>query len=166
MAITMRKVLLAFCGMYALGSFYFPVMAACPVCVSGIGLLVIIAKYLGMSLVSVGVLVGALSYSVLDMMIGRISKEKLEREVLRLVLFLIILYILMLYSGDSIKVGSYYIDRVVLGGVIGAILTRIALHIHEIIKSKNGKVLFKLQKVVIVLLILIVSTTVIHYLGW
>lgn len=72
----------------------------------------------------------------------------------------------MLYSGDSIKVGSYYIDRVVLGGVIGAILTRIALHIHEIIKSKNGKVLFKLQKVVIVLLILIVSTTVIHYLGW
>lgn len=150
--------------MYVLSSFCYFAQAACPVCISGMGVMVIVAKRLGMNLVSLGVLVGALSYSVLEMFTNKITRNRWNQTIIKLVLFSVILYTLTLNSGDIILIGSYYIDRIVFGGIIGAMLFKCSLFINELIKRRNGRVFFRFQKVFIVLSVLMVSSTLIHFL--
>ena len=144
----------------ALTSLMPSVYAHCPLCTAAVGAAAISAKYYGLDLSIIGLLIGAFGIST-GLWIGlKIKKEyfKFQFFVIVLLSFLLTVIPLLAISDDAIylpvllagKSGSilnkvYFVDKMLFGSIVGAIVTFFAYYLHTIIKKINGKVLFPFQ---------------------
>ncbi|MBI4153956.1 hypothetical protein HY501_01340 [Candidatus Woesearchaeota archaeon] len=155
------------------------VSAHCPLCTAAVGAATITAQYYGLDASIIGLLVGAFAIST-----GLWIALKLRRRYVPFQLPLIasasffltvipllpvvnsgLLPIPALFTGDSggLLNRVYWIDRFLLGSVIGGLATIGGFALHRKIKSVNQGVLFPFQGVAITLLLLLVSGTALFW---
>ena len=148
------------------------VSAHCPLCTAAVGAAAISAKYYGLNVSIIGLLIGAFGIST-GLWIGlKINKEffKFQFPIIVLASFFLTVIPLLYISNDSIyfplllvgEAGSilnkvYWVNNVLLGSVIGGLVTLFAYYSHIYIKKINGKVLFPFQGIALTLAFLFVS---------
>ncbi|MBI2100988.1 hypothetical protein HYT53_00060 [Candidatus Woesearchaeota archaeon] len=151
--------------------------AHCPLCTAAVGAAAISAKYYGLDTSIIGLLVGAFGIST-GLWIGlKIKKEyfKFQFSAIVLASFLLTIVPLLSISSDSIYLpllifgssGSllnkvYWVDKMLLGSIIGGVTALLAFFIHSYIKKAKGKVLFPFQGVAITLLFLSASSLILY----
>lgn len=148
------------------------VSAHCPLCTAAVGAAAVSAKYYGLDISIIGLLIGAFAIST-GLWAGlKIEKEffKFQFPIIVLVSFLLTVFPLLYISNDTVyfplllvgKAGSilnkvYWVNKVLLGSIIGALVTLSAYYSHIYIKKINGKVLFPFQGVALTLAFLFAS---------
>lgn len=154
------------------------VSAHCPLCTAAVGAAAVSAKYYGLDASIIGLLVGAFGLST-GLWIGlKIRKEffKLQLPIIVLASFLLTAVPLLHIDDDAIysplllagKAGSflnrvYWVNKIFLGSVIGALITLSAYYTHIYIKKINGKVLFPFQGIAITLALLLISALGLYF---
>jgi len=153
------------------------VNAHCPLCTAAVGAAAISAKYYGLDSSIIGLLIGAFGVST-GLWIGlKIKKEYFKFQFTSVVFasFLLTVVPLLSISSDSIYLpllifgssGSflnkvYWVNKLLLGSIIGGIATLLAFFAHNYIKKAKGKVLFPFQGITITLFFLIVSSLILY----
>lgn len=148
------------------------VSAHCPLCTAAVGAAAVSAKYYGLDVSIIGLLIGAFAIST-GLWAGlKIRKEffKLQFPIIVLASFLLTVAPLLYISSDTIyvplllfgKAGSilnkvYWVNKVLLGSVIGGLVALSAYYSHICIKKINGKVLFPFQGIALTLAFLFAS---------
>lgn len=148
------------------------VSAHCPLCTAAVGAAAVSAKYYGLDISIIGLLIGAFGIST-GLWVGlKIRKQYFKFQLLAIVLgsFLLTVMPLLYLSNDYVylplllfgQAGSflnsvYWINKVLLGSIIGGLVTLFAYYLHVYIKKINGKVLFPFQGVALTLTFLFVS---------
>lgn len=146
--------------------------AHCPLCTAAIGAAAVSAKYYGLDASIIGLLIGAFGVST-GLWFGlKIKKQYFEYQLSVIVLasFLLTVIPLLYVSSDSIylplllfgKAGTllnkvYWVNKILFGSIIGALVTLTAFLAHNYIKKINGRVLFPFQGIVITIAVLTVS---------
>lgn len=148
-----------------------PVHAHCPICTAAVGAAAISAKYYGMDVSIIGLLIGAFGIST-GLWIGLKIKKyfRFQFPIIILASFLLTVIPLLVISNEAVyfplllfgESGSilnrvYWINKLLFGSVIGGLVTSFAYLIHVYIKKQNGKVLFPFQGVAITLAFLALS---------
>ena len=152
--------------------------AHCPLCTAAVGAAAISAKYYGLDVSIIGLLIGAFGVST-GLWIGlKIKKDYLKYQLPIIVLasFLLTVIPLLYVDKDMIYLpllvlgpaGSalnkvYWVNKMLFGSVIGALITLVAFFVHDYIKKLNGKVLFPFQGVVITLVFLVASGVSLYF---
>jgi hypothetical protein len=177
----MRKFLLAIPVFLAMSAFSLSsVEAHCPVCTIAVGAAAVTAKYYGLDVSIIGLLMGAFGIST-GLWLGRRVKRQYIRFQLPLIIltsFLLTVVPLLFISGDflylpvflfgplgSIFNNVYLIDKMLLGSIIGGFVTLGSYRIHNYVKNKNGRVLFPFQGVVFTLGMLAMSGLLLSFIG-
>ena len=153
------------------------VYAHCPLCTAAVGAAAVSAKYYGLDTSIIGLLVGAFGIST-GLWIGlKIKKEYFKFQFTGVVFasFLLTVVPLLSISSDSIYLpllifgssGSllnkvYWVDKMLLGSIIGGVTALFAFFIHSYIKKAKGKVLFPFQGIAITLFFLIASSLILY----
>ncbi len=147
------------------------VSAHCPLCTVAVGAAAVSAKYYGLDVSIIGLLIGAFGIST-GLWIGLKIKKyfKLQFPIIVLASFLLTVVPLLYISNDAIyfplllfgKAGSilnkvYWVNKVLLGSIIGGLVTLFAYYSHIYIKKINGKILFPFQGIALTLAFLFVS---------
>ena len=153
------------------------VYAHCPLCTAAVGAAAVSAKYYGMDLSIIGLFIGAFGVST-GLWIGLKIKNyfKFQLPVIVLLSFLLtvlpLLYIsdeqiylpvLWLGSAGSLFNKVYWINKILFGSVIGAVVSVLAYLLHVHIKKTRGKVLFPFQGAVFTILSLAVTGLMIYF---
>ncbi len=141
-----------------------PVHAHCPLCTGAVAAGAVTAKYLGLDISIVGLLVGAFGISTGLWFGKKIKKEffKFQLYAVAVLSFLLTVVPLRFISTDNIYLplllfgepGSilnkiYWIDKLIFGSIIGGLLTFMGYWLHNYIKKVKGKVLFPYQGIAI-----------------
>lgn len=160
----------------SLGSMLFPVVALahCPLCTAGAGLVAIGAYWLGVSGMTIGVLLGAFALA-LGLWIGRLIKKKYipqQDNVIGVFSWLTTLLPLQTLLADytsiylnwggeygSLLNRTYPINLFLVGGVVGGILIYLAPLISRFITRRRGKTM-PYQGVITTLVLLVVISLV------
>ncbi len=152
--------------------------AHCPLCTAAVGAAAVSAKYYGMDLSIIGIFIGAFGVST-GLWIGLKIKNyfKFQLPVIVLLSFLLtalpLLYIsdehiylpiLWLGSAGSLFNKVYWINKILFGGIIGALASVLAYLLHVHVKKSRGKVLFPFQGVVFTILSLAITSMVMYFL--
>ena len=148
------------------------VHAHCPVCTAAVGAAAISAKYYGMDVSIIGLLIGAFGIST-GLWIGlKVKRQyfKFQFTIIVLASFLLTVIPLLVISNETVyfplllfgESGAilnrvYWVNKLLFGSVIGGLVTSFAYLIHIYIKKQNGKVLFPFQGVAITLAFLALS---------
>lgn len=156
-----------------------PVYAHCPLCTAAVGAAAVSAKYYGLDASIIGLLIGAFAIST-GLWIGlKIKKEyfKFQLPIIILSSFLLTVLPLLAVSSDSfyfpiLLFGSsgsflnkvYWIDKMLFGSVIGALITLLAYYIHVYIKKIKGRVLFPFQGIAITIALLLISSLSLYFI--
>ena len=154
------------------------VHAHCPLCTAAVGAAAVTAKYYGLDSSIIGLLIGAFGISTglwIGLKIKKYFKFQLFAVVLASFLLTVIplLYLiddtiyfplLLLGPAGSVLNKVYWINKMLFGSVIGAIITLISYVTHLYIKKFNGKVLFPFQGVVLTLVFLFVSSLGLYFI--
>lgn len=153
------------------------VHAHCPLCTAAVGAAAVSAKYYGMDLSIIGLLIGAFGVST-GLWIGLKIKNyfRFQLPVIVLLSFLLtalpLLYIsderiylpvLWLGSAGSLFNKVYWINKILFGSVIGAIASVLAYLLHVHVKKIRGKVLFPFQGVAFTILSLAITGLMIYF---
>lgn len=175
----MSKKLLIIIAIFIFGLSLIPsVSAHCPLCTVAVGAAAVSAKYYGLDTSIIGLLMGAFGVST-GLWIGlKIKKEyfKFQFTIILFTSFLLTVAPLLYISNDAVYLpllifgssGSflnkvYWINKIFLGSLIGALITLVTLLVHIYIKKINGKVLFPYQGVAITLVFLFLSSIGLHF---
>ena len=148
------------------------VSAHCPLCTVAVGAAAVSAKYYGLDVSIIGLLIGAFGIST-GLWAGlKIRKEffKFQLPIIVLASFLLTVVPLLYISNDTVyfplllfgKAGSilnkvYWVNKVLLGSIIGGLVTLFAYYSHVYMKKINGKVLFQFQGIALTLAFLFAS---------
>lgn len=146
--------------------------AHCPLCTAAVGTAALSAKYYGLDISIIGLLIGAFGVST-GLWLGRRIKRKYFRFQLPVIIILSFLltviplrfinvesfFLPLLYFGDygTIFNKVYMIDKMLFGSTIGGITTLIAFRLHNYIKNLKGNVLFPFQGIAFTLAFLALS---------
>ncbi len=154
------------------------VYAHCPLCTAAVGAAAVSAKYYGLDSSIIGLLIGAFGISS-GLWIGLKVKKyfKFQLSVIVLASFLLTVLPLLYLITDTVYLplllfgpaGSvlnkvYWINKMLLGSIIGGIITLLSYLLHLYIKKFNGKVLFPFQGVVLTLVFLSVSSLGLYFI--
>lgn len=167
--------LMAFVLILLLGN---PATAHCPLCTGAIGATAVSAKYYGLDLTLIGMLIGAFGIST-GLWAGRGIKRQFisyQLPIIVILSFLLTVIPLRFISEENIYIpillmgepGSmlnrvYWIDKIIFGGIIGGFTTILAFWLHIRIKKLNGKVLFPYQGIALTLALLLMSGLAMHF---
>ncbi len=153
--------------------------AHCPLCTAAVGVAAVSAKYYGVNDSIIGLFSGAFAISV-GLWIGlKIIKKTYIRFQLPIIIILsyalTILPVIYSLANTSVYVpvlwfgsaGSlfnkvYFVDKMLLGSIIGSIVTLIGYWLHIGIKRVRGSVLFPFQGIAITVGLLL-TTALIQY---
>ena len=153
------------------------VYAHCPICTLAVGAAAVSAKYYGLDVSIIGMLIGAFGIST-GLWIGLKIKKyfKFQFPLIVAASFLLTVIPLLAISNDTIYFpllffgpsGSvlnkvYWIDKLLFGSIIGGLVTLLAYLTHIYIKKQNGKVLFPFQGVIVTLFFLAVSGLILYF---
>ena len=154
------------------------VYAHCPICTAAVGAAAISAKYYGLDISTIGLLIGAFGIST-GLWIGlKVSKRYFKFQLPTIVAasFFLTVIPLLYISNDTIyfplllfgQSGSvlnkvYWIDKLFFGSFIGGLATLFAYSIHIYVKKQNGKVLFPFQGVAVTIFFLAVSGLILYF---
>ena len=158
----MKKIFFLFIFLF-LASGIGQVNAHCPLCAGAVGAAAVGASYLGIDNSIVGLFVGAFSFST-----GLWFARKIKKKYFKFQSFGIVLSSFLLTVLPSAKIVNdltyvslfdkiYFLDKILIGSIIGALITLFALYLHERIKQVNGKVFFPYQGVFLTLILLIIT---------
>jgi len=152
--------------------------AHCPICTAAVGAAAISAKYYGMDTSIIGLFIGAFAVST-GLWIGLKIKKRFFRfqlAVIVLLSFLLTVIPLMGIDSDSVYMpmlffgtaGSilnkvYWVNKLLFGSIIGAIVSLIAYFTHNYIKKANGNVLFPFQGTAITIIFLGLSGLALYF---
>lgn len=151
--------------------------AHCPLCTGAIGAAAISAKYYGLDSTIIGLLIGAFGIST-GLWVGLKIKQyiKFQFWIIAILSFLLTVIPLLAISSDTAivpillagKEGStlnkvYFVNKILLGSIIGGLITFITYFLHIYIKKLNGKVLFPFQGVLLTLFFLVISGLLLHF---
>ena len=154
--------------------------AHCPLCTAAVGVAAVGAKYYGIDDSIIGLFMGAFAVSI-GLWFGlKIIKKNYIRfqtpiiVVLSYVLTVVpIIYtltsasiylpILWFGSSGSLFNSVYWINKMMLGSIIGLIVTLISYWIHVGIKRVRGSVLFPFQGVVLTIVLLAVTALIQYF---
>ncbi|MBI2133395.1 hypothetical protein HYU11_01795 [Candidatus Woesearchaeota archaeon] len=140
----------------------FPVAAHahCPLCTAAVGSAAVAAKFYGVDTSILGVLIGAFGLSTGIWAANSIKKKVIKFQTPLIVIGSFLLttipllpimpetfYFPLLIAGQSGSLMNkvYWINRMLVGGLLGAMATLIAYYAHNRIKALRGKVLFPYQ---------------------
>ena len=154
------------------------VHAHCPLCTAAVGAAAISAKYYGLDISIIGLLIGAFGIST-GLWVGlKVNKRYFKFQLPAIVVasfFLTVIpllyisndtiYFPLLFFGQSGSVLNkvYWIDKLFFGSVIGGLATLFAYLTHIYAKKQNGKVLFPFQGVAVTLFFLAVSGLILYF---
>lgn len=144
--------------------------AHCPLCTAAVGTAAVSAKYLGVDTTVIGLLIGAFGVSTGLMLALRLKNYfKFQFSAIVVASFLLTVVPLMYISDESIYFpallfgasGSalnkvYWVNKILLGSVIGGIASLLAYIVHVNVKRTRGKVLFPFQGIVFTMASLLV----------
>lgn len=127
------------------------VSAHCPLCTGAIAAVAISAKFFGVDLSLIGLLIGAFGVST-GLWLGKSIKAKFKIPVAVTVLasfFLTVLPIFGLGESSHLVINFFddlwIVDKMIFGSVIGGITSLAAFQLHGFVKQVNGRVLFPFQ---------------------
>jgi len=127
--------------------------AHCPLCTAGAGALAVLAAYLGISSIIVGILIGAFALALGMWLAPKVKKKYLpfQNELLVLVIFLgtVVpiaplvreygpLYLALLGEYGTLFHNTYVINLFIFGVVIGSIIVLIAPHLSSVLSRMRG----------------------------
>ncbi len=154
------------------------VYAHCPLCTAAVGAAAVSAKYLGLDTSIIGLFIGAFAI-VTGIFIGLKIKKyfKFQLPLIVLASFLLtvipilttikgdIIFLPMLLFGSSGSIFNkiYFIDKMLIGSVIGAIVSLLGYWLHNYIKKAKGKVLFPYQGIAFTLGLLIIAGGILFF---
>lgn len=139
------------------------VSAHCPLCTGAVVAGAIGAKYLGLDVLILGIFVGAFAIST-GLWIARKLKNyfKYQNTLIIISMFLFTVIPALGFVKDmtyiSLLSKVYFVNKLLIGSIIGSIITLFAYHLHNYIKIKFGKVLFPYQGVVLTLVLLFITS--------
>ena len=154
------------------------VHAHCPICTAAVGVAAVSAKYLGLDTSIIGLFIGAFAV-VTGMFIGLKIKKyfKFQLPLIVLASFLLtvipilttvkgdIIFLPMLLFGSSGSIFNkiYFVDKMLIGSTIGAIVSLLGYWLHNYIKKIKGRVLFPYQGVVLTVGLLIIASGILFF---
>ncbi len=153
--------------------------AHCPLCTAAVGAAAISAKYYGVNLSILGLLVGAFAIST-GLWLGLRIKQryfKFQLLVIALASFLLTIvpvafavesdsiYLPVLLAGPSGSLLNkvYWVNKLAFGSVLGGLITLFAFWLHTFIKKANGRVLFPFQGVALTIFLLALSGMALYF---
>ncbi|MBI5391895.1 hypothetical protein HZB00_02740 [Candidatus Woesearchaeota archaeon] len=145
--------------------------AHCPLCTAAVGAAAIGAQYYGVDTSIIGIFIGGFAISTgLWVALKLVKKQYVRFQTAWIALLSFVLTVIpLVYSvaSDAFYVpvflfgepGSlfnkvYWLNKLLLGSVVGSIATLLSFWIHTTLKSIRGKVLFPYQGVVLTLTVL------------
>src|SRR3989344_2126707 len=145
------------------------VSAHCPLCAGAVGAAAVGASYLGIDNSIVGLFVGAFSIST-----GLWFARKIKKRYFKFQSFSIMLSSFLFTVIPSAKIVNdldyislfdkiYFLDKILIGSIVGGLITLLALYLHEKIKQINGKVIVPYQGVFLTLILLILSSIPMYF---
>ena len=145
------------------------VSAHCPLCTGAVVAGAVGAKYLGLDVAILGIFVGAFAIS-LGLWVSRKIKNYFKYQstlILTSSFFLTIAPSLafikdMTYISLLSKV--FFVNKLLIGSIIGALVTLLAYKIHNHIKLKHGRVLFPYQGVILTILFLFLVSIPVYFI--
>ncbi|MBI4439706.1 hypothetical protein HY638_01930 [Candidatus Woesearchaeota archaeon] len=153
--------------------------AHCPLCTAAVGAAAVSANYYGLDISIIGIFVGAFAIST-GLWVARMLKKeyiKYQTQIIVLLSFLLTvipllsinkesIYIPLLLAGEAGSVLNkvYFVNKLFVGSLFGAILSFGALWIHFKLKEVKGRVLFPFQGIVITLAMLALGSLGIYFL--
>lgn len=152
------------------------VLAHCPLCTAGAGILAVLAASLGVSSVVVGILIGAFSLA-LGLWIAKAVKKQYipyQEQILTILIFLgtvipimpLIQHYAPLYVPFIGEYGTTYtFNLYILGVIIGTLVMYFAPFISKVITTLRRKQM-PFQGVTITLVLLIVTSVIAQLLSW
>ena len=145
------------------------VSAHCPLCTGAVVAGAMGAKYLGLDIIILGIFVGAFAIST-GLWIARKLKNYFKYQniliIISMFLFTIIPALVFVKDMTYINLFSkvYFVNKLLLGSIIGSIITLFAYYLHNYIKLKHGKVLFPYQGVILTVLLLIIASIPVYFI--
>ena len=145
------------------------VSAHCPLCTGAVVAGAIGAKYLGLDITILGIFVGAFAIS-LGLWISRKIKNyfKYQSTLILTSSFFLTIFPSLAFIKDmtyiSLLSKVFFVNKLLIGSIIGALVTLLAYKIHNHIKLKHGKVLFPYQGIVLTVLLLILSSIPVYFI--
>lgn len=154
------------------------VFAHCPLCTGAIGVAAVSAKYYGLDVSVIGIFIGAFAIST-GLWIGRKIKNyfKFQTTLIVIASFLLTVIPLMAVIKDTIyfplnlfgSPGSlfqkvYWLNKLLIGSIIGSLATLFAFWLHLFIKKTRQKVLFPYQGIVLTIVLLALTGVILYSL--
>ena len=145
------------------------VSAHCPLCTGAVVAGAVGAKYLGLDVTILGIFVGAFAIS-LGLWISRKIKNyfKYQNTLIVTSSFFLTIIPSLAFIDDmtyiSLLSKTFFVNKLLIGSIIGALITLLSYRLHNYIKLKHGKVLFPYQGVVLTLLLLILSSIPVYFI--
>lgn len=135
--------------------------AHCPLCTAGVGVGVAAARYLGLDDAIVGLFLGGFVLST-ALWAGSSLKKRVPFQNALLVLLSFALTIIPLYFAGLFEGAQLFgVNRLLLGVVLGCLVSYAGLLASKKVKEKRGSVLFPFQTIAFVLLSLVLASAVI-----
>ena len=156
------------------------VNAHCPLCTGAVVASAAVANYYGLDISIIGLFVGAFSIS-LGLWVGRVIKKRFipfQTSLLVILSFLstvipsvlvvksdsLYLPVLLFGAEGSVFNRVYLLDKLLLGSIIGGIVSVFAYWLHKHIKAVKGRVLFPFQGIVITLAFLMITGAILYFI--
>ncbi|MBI4021383.1 MAG: hypothetical protein HY369_04005 [Candidatus Aenigmarchaeota archaeon] len=167
----MKSLLTAATALLSL-AFLPPVRAHCPLCLGAVGIAASTATYYGVDQSVVGLFWGAMGISTGLWILAHLRKRWVRFQTQLVIVGSILLAVLPLFAlpADSLYVplllagepGSllnrvYWVNKLVVGGIIAVPVTLFAWRAHLLIKQVRHRVLFPFQGVVLTVSLLLVA---------
>lgn len=169
-----KYVFSALIAVFLFAAFAPSVHAHCPLCTGAIGAAAVSAKYYGVDLSVIGMLIGAFGVST-GLWAAKSIKKQVIKHQMSIVAFLSFLFTIIplrFISGENVYIpllligepGSmlnkvYWVNKIIFGGVIGGFAALLAFWLHIYIKRAYGRALFPFQGTAITLALLIISAS-------
>ena len=149
-----------------------PAAAHCPLCIGAVGAAATTASYYGLDPSIVGLLIGALALSSGLWIAGKVRRQYFRFQIPAVVVasFLLTippvfflntetLYLPLLLLGEpgSLLNRIYWVDKTLLGSLVGGGMTLLAFWTHLSIKKARSRVLFPFQGIAITLGLLLAA---------
>ena len=154
------------------------VHAHCPLCTAAVGAAAVTANYLGLDPSIIGIFIGAFGIST-GLWIGLKIKRYIPLQTQLIVLgsfFLTVIpllglipetaYMPVLVTGSpgSILNRVYWVNKLLIGSIIGGLASLLAFWLHTKIKSVRGKVLFPFQGITITITALLIASLAMYFI--
>ena len=145
------------------------VNAHCPLCTGAVVAGAIGAKYLGLDITILGIFVGAFAIST-GLWAARKIKNyfKYQNALIMILMFLFTIIPALAFVKDMTYVSLlgkvYFLNKLLIGSILGGLVTILAYKFHNYIKLKHGRVFFPYQSIVLTVLLLVLSSIPVYFI--